>query len=65
MTYQEFQAEYKRERVFLSAAFLLMLLFVGGAYAIQHAQEVLFIATQAAEYPKEIISSVIRGIAHR
>ena len=65
MTYHEFQNEYRRERLLLSAGFFVLMLIIGGVHALQHPQELMFLSTQAADYPKEIFSSVIHGVAQR
>jgi len=59
----EFQNEFREERIFLTISFVAMMMVLGGIYFVQHSHEILFIAAQAMENPKEVFASVISGIA--
>ncbi|MGE3279018.1 MAG: hypothetical protein AB7J40_04500 [Candidatus Altimarinota bacterium] len=64
MTYhQQFESQFKRERRLLSLLFVVLMLVVGGIYALDHSQELTSMAAQAYENPAETFSSVIRGMA--
>jgi len=63
MTYHQFQKQFKRERVLLSWAFVVLMLVVGGMTAFDHSQELSSLAARAYENPTETFSSVIRGMA--
>jgi hypothetical protein len=63
MTYHQFHDQFKRERRILSLAFVILMLVVGGIYALDHSQELSSMAARAYENPTETFSSVIRGMA--
>lgn len=61
--YQQLNTEFKRERMILSTAFVVMVVVIGALYAINHTQEISMFAAQAYENPTKVFSSVIRGMA--
>lgn len=64
MTYHhQFESQFRRERRILSLLFVILMLVVGGIYALDHSQELTALAARAYENPTETFSSVIRGMA--
>lgn len=49
----------------LALLFVVLMIMVGGIYVVSHAHELFVISAQAIEYPREVLASFIKGVAHR